>query len=112
MKNIALYIGIALIVAGAIVGQLSGIEAAKWIELAGFAAGLATCVVSFVKNDKVKKGWKFWTAIVCIILGTFALIGAGVSENTISTVISTVIGVVALIGGVIATIFTLKDSKE
>lgn len=112
MKNIALYIGIALIVAGAVVGQLTGIESAKWIELAGFSAGLAACIVGFVNDKASKKDWKFWTAVVCIVLGTFALIAAGIAKDTVTTIISTVAGVVALLTGIVSVVFMSKGNTN
>ena len=57
MKNIFTWIGLALVVIGAAVGAFTGIEAAKWIELAACSVGLAVCVVSIV-NGSERKDWK------------------------------------------------------
>ena len=89
MKNIFIYIGLALVVAGAAVGALTGIPAAQWIELAACAVGLATCIISIVKKDE-KRDWKLWVALAAVSVGTILLVWAGISDSIIQSVIKNV----------------------
>ncbi|HBB42496.1 MAG TPA: hypothetical protein DCZ74_03185 [Treponema sp.] len=107
MKNIFTWIGLALVVIGAAVGAFTGIEAAKWIELAACSVGLAVCVVSIV-NGSERKDWKVYVALAGIAVGTVLLIWGGMAENTITTIISAVIGLAALIAGLIPVITARK----
>ncbi|MCR4631408.1 MAG: hypothetical protein K5786_07225 [Treponema sp.] len=108
MKNIFIYIGLALIIAGAVIGQFTGIEAASWIELVGFAAGLATCSIGIVKKAE-KKDWKLYVAIAAIAVGTILMVWAGISQSVISSVISTVIGLVVLVTGLLPVLLSKKN---
>ena len=111
MKNIFIYIGLALIIAGAVIGQFTGIDAASWLELVGFAAGLATCAIGIVnKAEKTeKKDWKLYIAMAAIAIGTILLIWAGISQSVISSVISTVIGLVVLVTGLLPVLLSKKN---
>lgn len=109
MKNIFIYVGLALIIAGAAIGNFTGIPAANWIELAGFAAGLATCAVSIVAKSE-KKDWKLWLSLVSVSVGTILLVWAGISESVIASVISAVIGLVILVTGLLPVLLTKKKS--
>lgn len=104
MKNIFIYIGLALVVAGAAVGALTGIPAAQWIELAACAVGLATCIISIVKKDE-KKDWKLWVALAAVSVGTILLVWAGISDSIIQSVITAVIGLVVLVTGLLPVLF-------
>lgn len=96
MKNIFIWIGVALVVAATIIGQFTGIPAASYIELAGFAVGLATCILGIVTKAE-KKDWKLYVSIVGITLGSILLVFAGLVESQIATLISAVAGLVVLI---------------
>lgn len=104
MKNIFIYIGLALVVAGAAVGALTGIPAAQWIELAACAVGLATCIISIVKKDE-KRDWKLWVALAAVSVGTILLVWAGISDSIIQSVITAVIGLVVLVTGLLPVLF-------
>lgn len=104
MKNIFIYIGLALVVAGAAIGALTGIPAAQWIELAACAVGLATCIISIVKKDE-KKDWKLWVALAAVSVGTILLVWAGISDSIIQSVITAVIGLVVLVTGLLPVLF-------
>lgn len=104
MKNIFIYIGLALVVAGAAIGALTGIPAAQWIELAACAVGLATCVISIVKKDE-KRDWKLWVALAAVSVGTILLVWAGISDSIIQSVITAVIGLVVLVTGLLPVLF-------
>jgi uncharacterized protein involved in response to NO len=104
MKNIFIYIGLALVVAGAAIGALTGIPAAQWIELAACAVGLATCIISIVKKDE-KRDWKLWVALAAVSVGTILLVWAGISDSIIQSVITAVIGLVVLVTGLLPVLF-------
>ena len=69
---------------------------ASYIELAGFAVGLATCILGIVTKAE-KKDWKLYVSIVGITLGAILLVFAGLVESQIATLISAVAGLVVLI---------------
>ena len=71
MKNLFIWIGVALIVAGTVIAQFTGIAVANWVELAGFAIGLATCILGIVTKAE-KKDWKLYLVWVTFI-GTILL---------------------------------------
>ena len=104
MKNIFIYIGLALVVAGAAIGALTGIPAAQWIELAACAVGLATCIISIVKKDEKRDG-KLWVALAAVSVGTILLVWAGISDSIIQSVITAVIGLVVLVTGLLPVLF-------
>lgn len=108
MKQIFIWIGLALVVIGAAIGAFLGIPAATWIELAGCAVGLAICVISIVKSTE-KKDWKLYVALSAIVVGTILLIFGGMAESTITTIITSVIGLVLLIIGIIPAIIKKKE---
>jgi hypothetical protein len=108
MKQIFIWIGLALVVIGAAIGAFLGIPAATWIELAACAVGLATCVISIVKSAE-KKDWKLYVALFAIVIGTILLIFGGMAESTITTIITSVIGLVLLIIGIIPAIIKKKE---
>lgn len=107
MKNIFVYVGLALIVVGAVVGNFTGIGVAMWIELAGFAFGLASCVIGIVKKSE-KHDWKLYLSIVAISAGTILLAFAGITESVIVSVITAVIGLVVLIIGILPAMVSFK----
>lgn len=104
MKNIFIYIGLALVVAGAAIGAITGIPAAQWIELAACAVGLATCIISIVKKDE-KRDWKLWVALAAVSVGTILLVWAGISDSIIQSVITAVIALVVLVTGLLPVLF-------
>lgn len=96
MKNILIYIGIAVMIAATAVGQFTGLPNADFIRLAGLAVGLALAVVGTVKKAE-KKDWKLYFSIAGTILGAILLVFGGVSENTITSIITLVAGLVVII---------------
>lgn len=107
-KNIFIYVGLGLIIAATILGAFTDVGVASWLELAGFAAGLATCAVSIVKKQE-KKDWKMWVALVGVIVGTILLVWAGIAEDTIKSVISAVFGLVVLVTGLLPVLLPKKE---
>ena len=111
MRQIITFIGLALVVIGAAVGAFTGLDAAKWIELAACAVGLATCIISVVKSSD-RKDWKLYVALCGIVAGTILLIFGGMAESTVTTIITSVIGLVLLIASLIPAIVTAKEKKS
>lgn len=107
MKNIFIYVGLALIIVGAAIGNFTGIPVANWIELAGFAAGLASCVVGIVQKTE-KKDWKLYLSLIAICIGTILLIWAGIAESTVTSLITAVIGLVVLVTGLLPALLAKK----
>ena len=111
MKNILLWLGVAFVVAGTAIGQLTGIEAASLIELAGWTIGTVCCILGIVSKAE-KKDWKLYVSIVGTILGVAFLAFAGVSEDKIKAIITAVIGLVILIASVIPAFVIKKEDKK
>lgn len=109
MKNIFIYIGVALVIAATIIARFTDVAVATWIELAGFAVGLALCILGIVKKSE-KKGWQLYAAIAGIVTGSVLLAFGGIAEDTITTLISLVAGLVAMILGLLPVV--LKKKKE
>lgn len=108
MKNVFIYVGLALLVGGAVIGALTGIPAAQWIELAACAVGLATCIISIVKKNE-KRDWKLWVALAAVSVGTILLVWAGISDSIIQSVITAVIALVVLVTGLLPVLFKHKE---
>jgi len=111
MKNILIWLGVAFVVAGTAIGQFTGIEAAAWIELVGWAVGLACCIIGIVSKAE-KKDWKLYASIAGIVVGVSLLAFAGVTEDKIKTLVTAIIGLVALIASVIPAFVIKKDTKK
>ncbi len=110
MKNIFVWIGVALIVAATVIAQFTGIEAAVWIELVGFTVGLASCIIGIISKTE-KKDWKLYTSIIGIVIGSALLVFGGLAEKTITTLISLVAGAVALIISILPIMIKKKDKE-
>lgn len=111
MKNILLCIGVAIIAIATLVGQFTGIDSALWIELAGFAVGLAVCIVKIVKGTE-KKDWKVFAAISGIVIGTICCVFAGLTEAQITSLISAIAGISVMVVGLLPTLLIKKESKD
>ena len=105
-KNIVLWIGIILIIAGAAFAAFTDI-AGDIPALAVAAFGLGVSVIA-IWNKSEKKDWKVITSIACIVVGAFALGIAGFAEATMTTIIGSVIGLVSLIAGLITALIPKK----
>lgn len=112
MKNVFTWLGVALVVVGCIFGSFTNVGQAAWIELAGFAAGLAMCIASIIaKSDK--KDWKVYVSIVGVTIGTILMIWGGVVKDTVISVITAVLGLmVILVSILLPAIVNKKKNKE
>lgn len=111
MKNIFTWIGVGFILGGCILGYFAGIQQAVWIELAGFAAGLAICVTSIIKKSE-KKDWKLYVSIVGVVVGTVLMIWGGVSKDVVVTVITAVCGLIVILASILLPAILKKKNKE
>lgn len=110
MKNILIWLGVVFVIASTAIGQFTGIEAAAWIELAGWTVGLACCIVGIISKAE-KKDWKLYVSIIGIVVGVGLLAFAGVSEDKIKTLITAVIGIVVLIVSIVPALIIKNDKK-
>lgn len=111
MKNIFLWIGVALIIAATVIGQFTGVGIAVYLELAGYAIGLASCILGVITKTE-KKDWKLYVSIIGIVIGSALLVFAGVSKDIITTLISAISGVVVLIAGLLPVFLAKKEDKK
>lgn len=108
MKNIMVWIGVALIAFATLFGQLTGIGVAVWLELAGYSIGLACCILGIISKAE-KRDWKLYVAIIGIVVGSALLVFAGVTEDKIKTLISTIFGLVVLVVSMIPILLGKKE---
>ena len=112
-KNWLTIIGILMIVAGTAISYF-----AKWAlaDVTGFAvimfgAGLATANM-WNKRNKEAKTWASILSLVLVGLGAFvAGFGGIISESLVTTIISSVFGLVAIIAGLFITAMQAKNQK-
>ncbi len=108
MKNILKVIGIACLIVGCVMGCLSTIPVVDGSAIALDACGLAILIGTTLKKAE-KKTWKEYVSIALFVVAGVCLGIAGVAEETISTLISTVAGLVALIIGILSTVYKKND---
>lgn len=111
MKNIFVWIGVIFIALATFVGQMTGIGVAVWLELAGYSIGLACCIVGIISKAE-KKDWKLYVAIIGIVIGSALLVFAGVTEDKIKTLITTIFGLVVLVASMLPVLLSVKKDKE
>ena len=102
------WIGVALIAFATLFGQLTGIGVAVWLELAGYSIGLACCILGIISKAE-KRDWKLYVAIIGIVVGSALLVFAGVTEDKIKTLISTIFGLVVLVVSMIPILLGKKE---
>ena len=103
-KNFFLVLSIVMMIAGVAFSYF-----AKWelADITGFAltmfgAGLAAATM-WGKRDQSKKLWVSILGIVLIGIGAFSLGFLGFAKDTVTIIISSVFGLVAIIAGLIVT---------
>ena len=112
-KNILLILGLIMVVAGVAIAYFAKFELA---DLTGFAitmfgAGLATSQL-WQKRDKTQKTWLAIVSIFLIGVGAFLLGFGQFSKESMVTVMTTVFGLVAIIGGLIVSAIQAKNVKQ
>ena len=101
-KNLLTIIGIVIVVAGAAVSTFAKFPLADITGLASvmFGAGLA-CAATWSKRDKEKPVWMSVLSIVLVAGGAFLLGFCGFAESTMTTIITSVAGLVAILLGLL-----------
>lgn len=107
MKNVFIWVGVAFIIAAVVIAQLTGVSQAVWLELAGFSIGLASCILGIVSKAE-KKDWKLYTAIIGIVIGCALLVFAGITKDTITTLITAIFGLVVLVVSLLPVLLSKK----
>lgn len=103
MNKILKWVCIVLVVAGAVVSYFSNIAIVDMVALAvSFGSAGILCATTINKSER--KDWKTYVSVICIALGSFGLCFAGVSTEIVSSLISGIAGLVAMIIGIITAI--------
>lgn len=99
MKNkILIIVGAVLVIAGAVTAAFTDVPVADYIGVAvAFVGAAVTCINVYKKSEK--KDWKVILAIVLMAAGACLLGVAGVSANTVTEIVTAVVGLIALIAG-------------
>ena len=93
-------VGLILVVAGIVVGDLAKMPVADIIAVALIIAGAVTSIFDILMKDEIK-GWKCWVFVVLMTLGVAALTVAGISGSVIESVIGGVVIILDIIFGVV-----------
>lgn len=111
-KNFVLVIAIIMMIAGVCFSYF-----AKWelADISGFAlimfgAGLAACSM-WNKRDPNQKAYISIVGLILIGAGAFILGFGGFDKETLSVIISSVFGLVAIIAGLFITAMQAKNQK-
>lgn len=111
-KRILLIIGLVLVVVGTIFANLANLTLTDTIGFAVtmFGAGLAAASL-YNKRDKSKATW--WTILSMVLIGLGAgLLGfGGFVEETMTTIITSIFGIVSIIAGLIVSAVTTKKEE-
>ena len=102
MKNFIKILGIILLVAGSIVSVFAAVPLADGIAIGVAALGLALLIVSTLKKIE-KKTWKDYLAIILFAVAGLLFGFAGLTDTIFTQIVTTVVGLVALIIGLITT---------
>lgn len=101
MKNLSTIIAVIAIIAGCVVGKISSIAIADYGAIAVEAFGFTLLVVNTLKKSE-KKTWKEYTGVLLFVIGGVGCALGGIAESTMSQIITTVSGLVALILGLLS----------
>ena len=91
---------VILMVIGAIVSYFSDIPLVDYISLA-VEFGSAGALCANIRNKSEKKDWKVNVSMICIGISSFCLGFIGVTTDVMSQVITAVVGLLALILGLV-----------
>lgn len=111
MKNkILIIIGVILIVVGAALSYFAGFAMA---DVTGFAVsmfGAGVACAGFWEKRKKTDVLSILT-VVCIGVGAFMLGFGGFVESTMTTIITGVLGLIAIIAGIVTGFISIKDKE-
>lgn len=105
-KKLLFIIGLILLVAGCVVSYFAEVPQVTVIAIAGEALGLALTIAAAYSAAE-KKTWKTYVTLICVPVGALLLGFAGMAKDTMTILITSVIGLVALIIGLIP-VFLVK----
>ena len=100
MKNFWTILAVVAIVAGCVIGHFSTVPVADCSAIALEAFGFTVLVIKTVKKAE-KKTWKEYVTVILFVVGGVSCAVAGIAESTMTTIITTVAGLVALIAGLL-----------
>lgn len=104
MNKIFTWIGIGLVVAGAVVSVFAGVPQAEMIGLAVAMVGAGVLCTNIVKKAKGegRNMTLVYVSVALIAVGAFLASLVGVHQDTLTQIIVTAIGLVTLIVGMVA----------
>ena len=111
MKNILIYLGVAVLIAATIIAQFTGVPHADFIQLAGLAVGLALAAIGIIKKAE-KKDWKLYSSITGVIVGSMLLVFGGVTEDKITSIMTLVFGLVVIVVSILPAVIKKKDEVK
>jgi len=111
MKNILIYLGVAVLIAATIIAQFTGVPHADFIQLAGLAVGLALAVIGTVEKAE-KKDWKLYGSVAGVIVGSMLLVFGGITEDKITSIMTLVFGLVVIVVSILPAVIKKKDEVK
>ena len=109
-KNILLLIGVLVVIASCVLGYFTDI-AGDLPTLIGTAFGLGIEIVAiWVKSEK--KNGLVVAAIICAVIGGVCCAFAGLAEGTLTTLVSAIVGIIALLVSIFTTVITAKKVSQ
>lgn len=112
-KNILIILGIVFIVVGVAVAYFTnfGLSDVTGFAVTMFGAGMATSQL-WQKRDKSKKTWLAVMSVILVGAGAFVLGLGQFTQETMVTIISSIFGLAAIIGGLIVAVIQAKSAKQ
>ena len=101
MKNLIKILAVICIIAGCIVSRFSTIAVADYGAITLEAFGFTMLIISTLKKAK-EKTWKEYTCVALFAVAGVCCGIAGIAEGTITQIITTVSGLIALVIGLLA----------
>lgn len=100
MKNLFTYICLACVIVGAAVGHFSAIPLVDCLAITASSFGLTGLIVS--TNKKAEKlTWKEYATVALFTVAGVAAYIADISQELVGKIAAAVVGLIALISGVI-----------
>lgn len=111
-KKLLLISGLLLVVIGVVFGYFASFSLADIISFSTtmFGAGLAAASM-YEKRDVSRSPWFCVLCIVLVGVGAMCLGFAGFVEKTMTTVITSIFGLVGIVAGLVISAITSKKTK-
>ena len=107
-KKLLFIIGLILLMAGCVLSYFAEIPQLTVVAIACEALGLALTIAAAYSATE-KKSWKTYLTLICVPVGALLLGFAGMAKDTLTLLITSVIGLVALIIGLIPVFVPKKE---